>query len=94
LVGPWLERRKAFQQEVRWGSLGESLSHHSSTVEIDEQRWSMVLELYCRKTEREKVKEREGCHGHIWGGGEKRRAIDENKKRCEFERGGAKQPLL
>ena len=35
--GPWLEHRKAFQLEVRRGSLGESLFHHSSTVGLDEQ---------------------------------------------------------
>jgi hypothetical protein len=29
------------------GRLGESLSHHSSTAGLDEQRKSMVLELYC-----------------------------------------------
>ena len=46
--------------EVRLGSLGESLSHRSSTAGFDEQKQSMVLELYCRKAEREKVKEREG----------------------------------
>jgi hypothetical protein len=33
---------------------------------LDEQRQSMVLELYCRKAgEREKVKERETGHGHV-----------------------------
>ena len=30
-------------------TLGENLSHRSSTVGLDEQRQSMVLELYCRK---------------------------------------------
>jgi hypothetical protein len=34
------------------GSLGESLSCPSSTVVLDEQRQSMVLELNCRKTGR------------------------------------------
>ena len=34
----WLECRKAFWLEVRHGSLGESLFHHSSTVGLDEQR--------------------------------------------------------
>ena len=47
--GPWLEHRKAFHREIRNGSLEESLSHHPSTVGLDEQRQSMVLELYCRK---------------------------------------------
>jgi hypothetical protein len=35
--GLWLEHRKAFWLEVRHGSLGESLSHHSSTTGLDEQ---------------------------------------------------------
>jgi hypothetical protein len=52
--GPWLEHRKAFWQEVRHGSLGKSLSHCSSMVHLDEQRQSMVLELYCRKTGRKR----------------------------------------
>ena len=46
---PWLECRKAFWWEVRRCSLGESLSHRSSTVGLDEQRQSMVLEFHCRK---------------------------------------------
>jgi hypothetical protein len=37
--GPWLKHKKAFQQEVRGGSLGESLFHHSSKVYLDKQRW-------------------------------------------------------
>ena len=40
--------------EVKRGSLGESLSHCSSTVGLDKQRQSVVLELYCRKTERKR----------------------------------------
>jgi hypothetical protein len=40
--------RKAFHQEIRNGSLEESLSHHPSTADL-EQIQSMVLELYCRK---------------------------------------------
>ena len=46
LSSPWLELRKAFLQEVRRGSLGESLSNRSSKVGLDEQRQSMVLELF------------------------------------------------
>ena len=49
--GPWLEYRKAFQREVRHSLLEESLHHCSSTVGLDEQRQSVVLELYCRKAE-------------------------------------------
>ena len=30
--------------------LGESLYHHSSTVDLDGQKQSKVLELYCRKS--------------------------------------------
>jgi hypothetical protein len=52
--GPWLECKKTFQWEVRLGSLGESLPHSLSTVDLDEQRLSMVLELYCRKAGRKK----------------------------------------
>ena len=52
--GLWLEHRKAFWQEVRHGSLGESLSHSSSTAGLDEQRQSVVLDLYCRKAEGKK----------------------------------------
>ena len=54
-------------------SLGKSLFHCSSTVSLDEQRLSMVLELYCRKAEREKVKEREGLAMATWGEGESER---------------------
>jgi hypothetical protein len=50
--GQWLACRKAFQQEVRHGSLGENLSHRSSMAGLDEQRQSMVLELYSRKAGR------------------------------------------
>ena len=54
--GPWLEHRMAFWREIRVCSLlGESLSYRSSIMGLDEQRQSMVLELYCRKQgEREK----------------------------------------
>ena len=48
------------------------LSHHSSTVGLDEQRQSMVSELYCRKTGgREKVKERERPARATWREGRK-----------------------
>jgi hypothetical protein len=45
--------------------LGESLSHCSSTAGLDEQRQSLVLELYCRKArgKREGRKERKTGHG-------------------------------
>jgi hypothetical protein len=42
----------AFWQEIRHGTLGESPSHHSSTAGLDDQRQSMVLELYCRNAGR------------------------------------------
>jgi hypothetical protein len=50
--GLWLEHRMAFWWEVRRGSLGESLSHHSSMADLHDQRQSMVLEFYCRKARR------------------------------------------
>ena len=69
---PWLECRKAFQQEVRRSSLGESLSHHSSTAGFDEQRQSIVLELNCRKTGRkiEGKRKRGTGYGHMVRGGQ------------------------
>jgi hypothetical protein len=67
--GPWLEYRKAFRWEIRHDSLGESLFHCSTTAGLDEQRQSIVLELYCRKREREKVKrgrQRPGVVAHAF----------------------------
>jgi hypothetical protein len=59
--------------QVRWedrqGSLGEGLFHCSSMAGLDEQRWSMVLELYCRKAE----KTREGKKGEAGSGHLERR---------------------
>ena len=60
--GLWLEHRKAFNWEIRNGLLGEKLSPHPpNSVGLDEQRLSMVLELYYRKTggEREGRKDRD-----------------------------------
>jgi hypothetical protein len=70
--GLWLERQKAFQWEARHGSLGESLSHHSSTAGFDEQRQSIVLELNCRKTGRkiEGKRKRGTGYGHMVRGGQ------------------------
>ena len=68
--GPWLEHRMAFLREVRGSSLEESLSHRSSTVGLDDQRQSMVLELYCRKAER-KREGRKRERGRPWPHGEK-----------------------
>jgi hypothetical protein len=74
----WIEHRKT-RQEVRHGSLGESLSHHSSTVGLDEQRQSMVLEFHYSKAERKgegRKRERDQpwpC-GEGWEGRERRRA--------------------
>ena len=51
---------KAFHLEIRNGSLQESLSLPPSAVGLDEQRHSMVLELYYRNAgKREGRKERE-----------------------------------
>ena len=64
--------------------MGESLSRSSNTVVLDEQRESMVLELYCRKAERKREgkRKRGDGHGHMGERGEgrgKRRARDERK---------------
>ena len=77
----WLEHRKAFKWEVRGVSLGESLSHRSSMMGLDEQRQSMVSERFVeRQIEREKVERwrpamamwREGRKGEREGGIEMR----------------------
>jgi hypothetical protein len=70
----WLEHKKAFHREIRNSLLEESLSHHPSTVGLDEQRKSMVLELYHRKAGRKtKVeRERETGHGQEEGRGKER----------------------
>ena len=64
--------------------LGGSLSHHSSIAGLDEQRQSMVLELYCRKTgEGEKVKRERPAMATGRVGDrerERRRARDESKE--------------
>ena len=73
----------AFWQEVRRGSLGESVSHCSSMAGLDEQRQSMVLELYCRKAERKRENKgkRGDSHGHVERGGKgERKGGLENKK--------------
>jgi hypothetical protein len=51
----------------RLGSLGENLSHHLNMADFDEQRQSMVLELYCRKAERKREgkRKREASYGHV-----------------------------
>jgi hypothetical protein len=73
---PWLECRKAFQLEVRHGSLDENPLCCPNTVSLNEQRRSVVLELYCRKAERKREGgRREASHGHVeragkGGGGE------------------------
>jgi hypothetical protein len=66
-----MECRKAFCQEVRHSSLGESLSHCSSMAGLDEQRQSMILELYCRKAGR-KREGRKKERGQPWPRGERR----------------------
>ena len=51
VLGPvcgWSTERPS-SRRLEAALLGESLSHHSSTEGLDEQRRSMVLELYFRK---------------------------------------------
>jgi hypothetical protein len=58
---------------VRLSSLGKSLSHHSNTAGLDDQRQPVVLELYCRKAgEKEKI-ERERLAMSTWREGGKER---------------------
>ena len=72
---PWLECRKAFQLEVRHGSLDENPLCCPNTVSLNEQRQSVVLELYCRKAERKRKGKRNGGagHGHMERRGKERR---------------------
>jgi hypothetical protein len=70
---PWLESKKAFQQEVRHPLLFRGKPKLcSSTAGLDEQTQSMVLKLYCRKAgrTREGRKRERGWPGPHWGGGE------------------------
>ena len=70
--------RKAFQK-VRCGSLGEILPHPLSTAGLDEQRQSIVLELYCRNAGRKrKSRKRDAGHGQVERRREGRR--NESKK--------------
>jgi hypothetical protein len=67
--GPWLEHRMAFWREVKHSSL----AHRSSMTGLNDQRQSMVLELYCRKAGRKKEgRKREAGHGHMERGGTER----------------------
>jgi hypothetical protein len=71
--------------EIRHSWLEENLSDHPSTVGLDEQRQSMVLELYCRKAGRKerRWKEREGETSHVQ---EERRGKGEREERLESKR--------
>jgi hypothetical protein len=80
----WSARRPS-RGDVRQSSLGESLAHHLSTVGLDEQRQSVVLELYCRKAGRKREgRKRERLAMAMLGGGEgkreRRREREESKK--------------
>ena len=93
--GPCLGPSKALGQEVRHCSLGERLSHHSSLAGLDEQRHSMILELYCRKAGRKREgrkREREAGHGQK----EKGEGGIEMKKGASLKRArrGPRSPLL
>jgi hypothetical protein len=82
-VLPWLQCRKAFWQEVRHGSLGESLSHLSSKAGLDGHRQSMVLELYCKMAGgKREGRKREGEAGH-GEKGEKREREREREREKE-----------
>ena len=61
LIHGWSAGRPSIRKLDGCGFLGENLSHRSSMAGLDEQRQSMVLELYCRKAgrKREGRKERE-----------------------------------
>jgi hypothetical protein len=65
---------------------------------LNEQRLSVVLQLYCRKVERKREDKKRGIHhSYVERGvkGERRRARDESKKDESLrEIGGSKQPLL
>ena len=70
--GSWPECRKAWGAG---GSLGESLSHSSSTEGLDEQRQSMALELYYRKAGRKREgRKREFSNGQVERAGTEERA--------------------
>jgi hypothetical protein len=85
-VSTWarvLGQSLAGEQESLPGLLGESLSYHSSTAGLDEQRQSMVLELYCRKAERKREGRERGWpwpQGDREEGRERRRGREESKK--------------
>ena len=86
-----MEHRKDFLQDVVL--LEESLFHRSSMAGLDEQRQPMILELYCRKAEREKVeRERPEVERSGKGGGEGDLEIRMRGKSLR-ERGGVKQLL-
>jgi hypothetical protein len=73
----------AFWWEVRHSLLGESLSHLSSMAGLDEQRQSIVLELYCRKAGRKREgRKRETGHGHMERGvkGKRERRVREEER--------------
>jgi hypothetical protein len=54
-------------REARQGLLGDNLSHRSSMAGLDEQRQSMVLELYCRKAGgKREGRKREGLAMATW----------------------------
>ena len=76
--------------EIRHSWLEENLSDHPSTVGLDEQRQSMVLELYCRKAGRKerrwKERERERpIKAKRREGGKREREL-ESKKGKDLER--------
>jgi hypothetical protein len=80
--GLWLEHKKAFQWEVRSPSLGESLSYRSSRADFEEQRQSVVVELYCRNARRKREgRKRERLVMATWreGGREREGGLESEK---------------
>jgi hypothetical protein len=87
--GSGLEHMKAFHLESRKGSLGESLSLPPSAVGLDEQRCSMVLELYYRKAGRKREGRRERVPFRRLEGGrlDRKRVRGREDRRGEERRG-------
>jgi hypothetical protein len=89
-MSPWsgqgLECRKTFRREGRPRSLGETLSHlifqSRHKAGLDDQRQSMVLELYCGKQgEREKGERGGGAWPWREGGEEREGGLEQRVRK-------------